>query len=98
MGISSNRKESGLEHTTEAGEDPSCQFDGHVQPGEGLESSKISGELSFVSQVNSTTGKVEWVEMPEDYDYHLEVARSAFADMLHDHDRVTTLCLIDGHN
>lgn len=43
----------------------------------------------LIPQLNSTTGKMEWNEVPDDYDYHLEIARSAFADMLHDHDRVS---------
>ncbi len=66
---------------------------------------EVTGEVSFnmastdelvkrvprelISQLNPTTGKMEWNEVPDDYDYHLEIARSAFADMLHDHDRVS---------
>lgn len=42
-------------------------------------------------------GQPEWVMQPDDYDYQQEVARAAFADMLHDEERVTreqilTLC------
>lgn len=44
---------------------------------------------NVVTQVNATTGKNECVKLHEHYDYHVEVARSAFADMLHDDDRVT---------
>ena len=33
-------------------------------------------------------GKMEWKNQPEDYDYQQEVARAAFADMLHDTERV----------
>ncbi|KAG7999624.1 Protein arginine N-methyltransferase 7 [Nibea albiflora] len=31
---------------------------------------------------------LDWVEESEEYDYHQEIARSCYADMLHDHDRV----------
>jgi hypothetical protein len=34
------------------------------------------------------TGTSEWNVEPEDYDYQQEVARAAFADMLHDSERV----------
>jgi len=33
------------------------------------------------------TGKFEWKMKPDDYDYVQELARSAYADMLHDYDR-----------
>lgn len=33
------------------------------------------------------TGKMEWKSQPEDYDYQQELARAAFADMLHDTER-----------
>ena len=36
------------------------------------------------------TQKMEWKNQPEDYDYQQEVARAAFADMLHDDERVMT--------
>ena len=42
----------------------------------------------FVQSLNPMTGKTEWKMIPEDYDYHQEVARAAFADMLHDSERV----------
>ncbi|KAM4604541.1 protein arginine N-methyltransferase 7-like [Discoglossus pictus] len=41
----------------------------------------------FCGRVNPTTGAVDWVEEDEDYDYHQEIARSSYADMLHDKDR-----------
>ncbi|XP_066254433.1 protein arginine N-methyltransferase 7 [Euwallacea similis] len=41
----------------------------------------------FVQKVNPLTGSNDWVIQNEDYDYHQEVARSAFADMLHDRER-----------
>ncbi|XP_021926754.1 protein arginine N-methyltransferase 7 isoform X2 [Zootermopsis nevadensis] len=41
----------------------------------------------FTIKVNSVTGKSEWELQNEDYDYHQEIARSAFADMLHDTER-----------
>ncbi|XP_063970018.1 protein arginine N-methyltransferase 7-like isoform X1 [Lytechinus pictus] len=39
------------------------------------------------SQVNPTTGALEWVVEDESYDYHQEIARSAYTDMLHDDER-----------
>ncbi|XP_028263869.1 protein arginine N-methyltransferase 7 [Parambassis ranga] len=42
---------------------------------------------SFCGRANPTTGALEWVEESEEYDYHQEIARSCYADMLHDHDR-----------
>lgn len=41
----------------------------------------------FVQKVNPLTGRNDWIPQNEDYDYHQEVARSAFADMLHDTER-----------
>ncbi|XP_016878790.1 protein arginine N-methyltransferase 7 isoform X12 [Homo sapiens] len=41
----------------------------------------------FCSRANPTTGSVEWLEEDEHYDYHQEIARSSYADMLHDKDR-----------
>lgn len=41
----------------------------------------------FVQKINPLTGNNDWVIQNEDYDYHQEVARSAFADMLHDTER-----------
>ena len=38
--------------------------------------------------LNPMTQKMEWKNQPEDYDYQQEVARAAFADMLHDDERV----------
>lgn len=51
----------------------------------------------FTQQLNPITGKLEWGIQPEDYDYKQEVARSAYADMLHDQERVyyTVLVLMD---
>lgn len=34
------------------------------------------------------SGKSEWKMQPDDYDYQQELARAAFADMLHDSERV----------
>lgn len=42
---------------------------------------------TFVSQFNPLLGKNEWVIQDENYDYHQEIARSAYADMLHDTER-----------
>ncbi|NXU83275.1 ANM7 methyltransferase, partial [Xiphorhynchus elegans] len=42
---------------------------------------------TFCGRANPTTGSMEWLEEAEDYDYHQEIARSRYADMLHDKDR-----------
>ena len=41
----------------------------------------------FIQHLNPMTGRDEWRLAPEDYDYQQEVARAAFADMLHDSER-----------
>lgn len=41
----------------------------------------------FYQKLNPVTGKVEWHVQDESYDYNQEIARSAYADMLHDTDR-----------
>ncbi|XP_049811197.1 protein arginine N-methyltransferase 7-like isoform X1 [Schistocerca nitens] len=41
----------------------------------------------FTKKVNPVTGKGEWIFHDENYDFHQEIARSAFADMLHDTER-----------
>ena len=43
----------------------------------------------FTQRVNPVTGAVDWEMQPESYDYQQEVARSAYADMLHDTERVS---------
>lgn len=40
-----------------------------------------------LSKVNPTTGKQHWIVEDENYDYCQEIARSAYADMLHDTER-----------
>ncbi|XP_060519406.1 protein arginine N-methyltransferase 7 [Cylas formicarius] len=42
---------------------------------------------TFVERVNPITGAKGWIMLDDDYDFHQEVARSAFADMLHDTER-----------
>ena len=43
---------------------------------------------TFTSRTNIVTGANEWVFIDEEnFDYQQELARSAFADMLHDHER-----------
>ncbi|KAL0968259.1 hypothetical protein UPYG_G00264410 [Umbra pygmaea] len=42
---------------------------------------------TFCGRANPATGALDWVEESEEYDYHQEIARSSYADMLHDHDR-----------
>ncbi|TRY61040.1 hypothetical protein TCAL_05739 [Tigriopus californicus] len=41
----------------------------------------------FLQTLNPMTGQTEWQMRPPDYDYQQEVARAAFADMLHDTER-----------
>ncbi|KAJ6666089.1 hypothetical protein lerEdw1_000993 [Lerista edwardsae] len=41
----------------------------------------------FCGRANPTIGSVEWLEEDENYDYHQEIARSCYADMLNDKDR-----------
>ncbi|XP_058384078.1 protein arginine N-methyltransferase 7 isoform X3 [Diceros bicornis minor] len=41
----------------------------------------------FCGRANPTTGSMEWLEEDEHYDYNQEIARSSYADMLHDKDR-----------
>ncbi|XP_043937449.1 protein arginine N-methyltransferase 7 isoform X2 [Protopterus annectens] len=48
---------------------------------------RIEAMKPFRAVVNPTTGALAWVKEDEDYDYNQEIARSAYADMLHDHDR-----------
>lgn len=48
---------------------------------------QVSKMSIFVQKINPLTGHNDWVIQNEDYDYHQEVARSAFADMLHDSER-----------
>ncbi|XP_046582798.1 protein arginine N-methyltransferase 7-like [Haliotis rubra] len=47
----------------------------------------ISKMSTFVSHANPVTGKMDWIMQDENYDYHQEIARSAYADMLHDTER-----------
>ncbi|XP_033755717.1 LOW QUALITY PROTEIN: protein arginine N-methyltransferase 7-like [Pecten maximus] len=42
---------------------------------------------TFVSIINPVTGKTDWSLQNDDYDFHQEIARSAYADMLHDTER-----------
>ncbi len=43
---------------------------------------------TFTSRTNIVTGNNEWIFVDDDnFDYQQELARSAFADMLHDHER-----------
>nr|XP_020844948.1 protein arginine N-methyltransferase 7 isoform X6 [Phascolarctos cinereus] len=54
----------------------------------GLEDDGLIGTMKvFCGRANPTTGSVEWLEEDEHYDYHQEIARSSYADMLHDKDR-----------
>ncbi len=42
---------------------------------------------TFVSRISPMTGKQEWLLQDENYDYNQEIARSGYADMLHDTER-----------
>lgn len=42
---------------------------------------------TFKQILNPITGRSEWEPQPENYDYQQEIARAAFADMLHDTER-----------
>lgn len=44
-------------------------------------------ENLFTQSLNPITGRNEWEIQSNDYDFHQEVARAAFADMLHDTER-----------
>ncbi|CAK1544911.1 unnamed protein product [Leptosia nina] len=48
---------------------------------------KVNKMQVFTQKRNPITGGTEWDIQNEDYDYHQEIARSAFADMLHDSER-----------
>lgn len=49
---------------------------------------KIVKKMSvFTQKLNPLTGKCDWEVHDENYDYHQEIARSSFADMLHDTER-----------
>ncbi|KAJ1529336.1 hypothetical protein ONE63_006126 [Megalurothrips usitatus] len=41
----------------------------------------------FSNKVNPITGKMEWEMHDDEYDFHQEIARSSYADMLHDTER-----------
>ncbi|XP_034251100.1 protein arginine N-methyltransferase 7-like [Thrips palmi] len=41
----------------------------------------------FSNKVNPITGKTEWEMHDDEYDFHQEIARSSYADMLHDTER-----------
>lgn len=43
--------------------------------------------LNFVQKFNLQSGEMEWTVKPDDYDFTQEVARSGYADMLHDEER-----------
>lgn len=48
----------------------------------------MSNNAVLVQKFNPGTGSLEWDLQAEDYDYTQEIARSGFADMLHDEERV----------
>lgn len=49
----------------------------------------------FTQNINPITGSTAWEEKDPDYDYYQEIARSAFADMLHDHERVCIFSIVN---
>ncbi|XP_043471337.1 protein arginine N-methyltransferase 7 isoform X2 [Leptopilina heterotoma] len=56
----------------------------NLQPKKFLPFMKMS---VFTQWLNPLIGILTWEEKHSDYDYHQEIARSAFADMLHDEER-----------
>lgn len=48
----------------------------------------MTSNAVLVQKFNPGTGNLEWDLQAEDYDYVQEIARSGFADMLHDEERV----------
>lgn len=54
--------------------------------------SKMTCNSVLVQKFNPGTGNLEWDLQAEDYDYVQEIARSGFADMLHDEERVIYTC------
>jgi len=52
-----------------------------------ISSNSISSSHMYVQTLNPVRGKMEWKPKPVDYDFKQEVARAAFADMLHDTER-----------
>lgn len=43
----------------------------------------------FIPKFDSTSGQTEWILEDDAFDYSQQIARSAYADMLHDTDRVS---------
>ncbi|XP_061404744.1 LOW QUALITY PROTEIN: protein arginine N-methyltransferase 7 [Lethenteron reissneri] len=60
----------------------SCSTSSVAAPAPGRRTMK-----TFCGRANPTTGAMEWQQEGEDYDFHQEIARSSYADMLHDKDR-----------
>lgn len=56
---------------------------------------KIARMSVFTKKLNLITGENEWVLHDNNYDFHQEIARSAFADMLHDKERVSLFVLFN---
>ncbi|GAB6024738.1 Protein arginine n-methyltransferase [Chamberlinius hualienensis] len=50
-------------------------------------SSANHSDMIFAQKFNPISGKIEWEPQDENFDYHQEIARSAYADMLHDTER-----------
>lgn len=57
-------------------------------------SKKMENNSVLVQKFNPKMGKLEWELHQEDYDYVQEIARSGFADMLHDEERVCYYLLL----
>lgn len=57
--------------------------DGVAEPSE----SAADDKFDFVERFDVVTGKMEWEWARSDYDYQQEIARSSYADMLHDTER-----------
>lgn len=52
--------------------------------------------MSVLTQkFNPVTGKMEWEMQDENYDFQQEIARSGYADMVHDTERVYSwICIL----
>lgn len=48
----------------------------------------IESPIILTQKFDPVTGEYGWEVQDDSYDYHQEIARSAFADMLHDSERV----------
>ena len=64
-----------------------CVEEVYLEGDKGKATNNENKKNVFVQSLNPMLGKMEWKAQPEDYDYQQEIARAAFADMLHDSER-----------